>query len=185
MNKTYLCLGSNSGRRLFNIHRGICEILSHPVITFIDISPFYFTEPVDYEKQNWFVNVILKVYTTLSPSDLLIYSKDIESFIGRVTTVPKGPRVIDIDILFYNNETIQSENLTIPHPELHKRNFVLRAMIGMGENIYHPVLKQNINQIYQELHSNKIAFKIPRQLVEKMLHDDKNCMVCKLLFNRG
>lgn len=185
MNKTYLCFGSNSGKRFFNIHRGICEILSHPDINFIDISPFYFTEPVDYEKQNWFVNVILKVYTTLSPSDLMIYSQYIESLIGRVKTMPKGPRIIDIDILFYDHKTVQSENLTIPHPELHKRNFVLRAMIGMGENIYHPVLKKSISQIYQELHSHKIVFKIPRCLAEKMLHDDKNCIICKLLFNRG
>ena len=185
MKNIFFSLGSNSGKRFTNIHKGISDILSNSSIIFLGISPVYFTEPVDHEKQNWFVNTILKVYTNLSPFELLNYVKGIESTAGRVKTVPKGPRIIDIDILLYDNEAIISEDLIIPHPELHKRNFILRAMIGMGENIYHPVLGKKISQIYNELHSNKKTFKIPRWLLAKLLHNDKKCITCKHLFNQG
>jgi 2-amino-4-hydroxy-6-hydroxymethyldihydropteridine diphosphokinase len=185
MKTIYLSLGSNIGKRFINIHRGLSEILAHPSVSYNKISSLYFTEPVDYEHQNWFVNVIIKVYTSLSPMELLIYAKEVESRMGRMKQISKGPRIIDIDILLYENETIRCKELTIPHPELHKRNFILRALIGMGEDIYHPVLHKNISQIYHELQSDKKTFKIPGWLSAILLHNTKHCLTCKLLFSRG
>ncbi|OGF64032.1 MAG: 2-amino-4-hydroxy-6-hydroxymethyldihydropteridine diphosphokinase [Candidatus Fischerbacteria bacterium RBG_13_37_8] len=182
MENVYVSFGSNLGKRFLNLHKGLGELLFHPLITYRCMSPFYYTEPLDIKKQRWFINLILKICANMLPYDLLTLLKGIEKKTGRTHTVPKGPRILDLDILFYNNETIRSEQLTVPHPEIHKRNFILKGMIQMGENIYHPILEKSIEQLHRELKSNQVVLRIPHLLIAYCFSHGKDCALCNLLF---
>jgi 2-amino-4-hydroxy-6-hydroxymethyldihydropteridine diphosphokinase len=105
----------------------------------------YETAPVGYEDQGWFVNGAVKIRTYLDPEGLLARLRSIEKELGRKPTgTPFGPRVLDFDILLFEDLIIKTEHLTIPHPELHKRRFVLKPLADIAPDIVHPVLKETI-----------------------------------------
>ena len=138
----YLALGTNLGDREANLSRAR-ELLSAEV-TIIQASPIYVTPPWGYEDQPDFLNQVLEVQTELEPRSLLHYLKRLESKMGRTKTFRNGPRLIDIDILFYGQRVIRGSKLAIPHPRLHERAFVLIPLNDIAPGFVHPVLNLTV-----------------------------------------
>ena len=145
MVKTYLALGTNLGDRPANLRAAI-EALS-PEINVIAESKVYETPPWGFENQPDFLNMAVKCETTLEPESLLKRLKRLEVQLGREQSFRWGPRLIDIDILFYDNLILKSKSLTIPHPRLHERAFVLVPLADIAPDFIHPVLKKTIQEL--------------------------------------
>lgn len=144
-NKSYLSLGSNIGDRKTNLETAIREIGNLGKTT--KISAIYETEPTDYKKQPYFLNLGMIIETELSPSELIIKLQEIEHKMGRIKEIEKGPRNIDIDIIFYNNEIINQEHLQIPHPSYIKRNFVLTPMSEIEPEYIDPITLKSVAEL--------------------------------------
>jgi 2-amino-4-hydroxy-6-hydroxymethyldihydropteridine diphosphokinase len=137
----YLALGSNVGDRERNLRAAI-ELL--PVLR---ISPIYETEPVDYTEQPWFLNLVVEAETDLSPFDLLATTSRIEQELGRVRDIPKGPRTIDIDILLFGDQIVNTPDLQIPHPRMAERRFVLAPLADLAPDLRHPATRQTVREM--------------------------------------
>ncbi len=145
----YISIGSNTGDPLQNCREAIGRLSRAAESVLLSVSSFYRTEPVPVadaegmpetpEKQNWFVNAAVEIRTTLLPRDLLSAMQDIEQAMGRVRTYRGAPRVIDLDLLLYGQDIIREADLTVPHPELHKRLFVLEPLCEIASYVLHPV----------------------------------------------
>jgi 2-amino-4-hydroxy-6-hydroxymethyldihydropteridine diphosphokinase len=144
----YLSLGSNLGRRATNLTRAR-RLLARSGVDVVQASSVYETEPVDLPDQPWFLNQVLRVQADLDPPALLRLVKTIETEMGRVPALPKGPRLIDIDILLADDAVIEAPDLVIPHPRLHLRNFVLVPLGEIAPDIRHPVLGLTIKEMSQ------------------------------------
>ena len=143
MPTAYLCLGSNLGDREKNLIRAL-SLLSTEV-NLDKASSVYETEPVGYKEQPLFLNLACQVTTNLNPWELLHLAKAIENKMGRISGKQiNAPRPIDIDILFYNKQIINSKNLTVPHPHLAKRAFVLIPLSEIAAELMHPQLGKSI-----------------------------------------
>ena len=138
MNKVYLSLGSNIGDRLEYIHEAVQMLHNQEEIKVVNISSVYETDPVGYEEQALFLNIVIQVETSLNPLSLLEQCQKIESELGRKRIIRWGPRTIDLDILLYNQENIVSEKLIIPHPRIEERAFVLVPLIEIAPDIRLP-----------------------------------------------
>lgn len=148
----YLSVGSNLGHKLENCRNGVASLARCPDIRLIDQSPIYRTEPVDYQDQDWFVNYALKIETELDPLALLKLLKSIEQEAGRVPhAIRFGPRVLDLDIILYDDIVQNDARLTIPHPRMHKRRFVLKPICDIDPDINHPVLQQKLRYLLENL----------------------------------
>ncbi len=148
----YLSVGSNLGHKLENCRNGVASLARCPDIRLIDQSPIYRTEPVDYQDQDWFVNYALKIETDLDPLSLLKLLKSIEQAAGRVPhAIRFGPRVLDLDIILYDDVVQNDSRLTIPHPRMHKRRFVLKPICDIDPDINHPVLQQKLLYLLENL----------------------------------
>ena len=121
----YLALGSNLGDRMAHLRGAVERLRAARGITVLRIAPVYESEPVGVEEQPWFLNSVLEISTTLAPEQLLEATKEVERSVGRTPTFRWGPRVIDVDILLYDGVQTDSERLTIPHPRMAERLFVL------------------------------------------------------------
>jgi 2-amino-4-hydroxy-6-hydroxymethyldihydropteridine diphosphokinase len=129
----YLSLGSNVGDREAYL-RAALDHLSP-----VRVSPIYETEPMDYTSQSRFLNLAAEIQTTLSPRDLLASTQAIERALGRERDIPKGPRTLDIDILFYDDLVLNDRDLEIPHPRIAQRRFVLQPLADIAPDFRHPV----------------------------------------------
>jgi 2-amino-4-hydroxy-6-hydroxymethyldihydropteridine diphosphokinase len=148
----YISVGSNLGHKLDNCRNGIAALTRTADIRFIDQSPIYRTEPVDYQDQDWFVNCVVKIETDLDPLSLLDFIKSIEHAAGRVQdTIRFGPRVLDLDIILYDDVVLDDSRLTIPHPRMHKRRFVLKPICDIDPDINHPVLQRTMLSLLENL----------------------------------
>jgi 2-amino-4-hydroxy-6-hydroxymethyldihydropteridine diphosphokinase len=147
MATTYLSLGSNLGNRARNIYAALRRLRSR--VRLDHISSLYETEPVGPVEQSWFLNLVCSGDTTLSPEALLGFVKGIEREIGRKKGIRFGPRLIDIDILFYDDLVVRTDRLEIPHPRLHERGFVLIPLKELAPDLVHPVLKSNVEELLQ------------------------------------
>ena len=147
----YVGIGSNLGNKTEQCEQAIKHILSIDRHRLLARSSFYKTRPMGYTSQNWFVNGVIKIKTGLGPFDLLRALKKIESELGRVKTFRWGPRAIDLDILLYGNEEVKTEELQIPHPLLHERQFVLVPLAEIDRNLVHPVLKKTVSELLEPL----------------------------------
>ena len=148
----YLSIGSNLGDKLDNCRRAVDALNRTPLTTVMAESPFYKTDPVDYIDQDWFVNVVVKIETGLDPFALLQRLQAIQREAGRLCdTVRFGPRIIDLDILFYDDAVIATAALEIPHPRLHKRRFVLQPICDIDPAIVHPVLQTTVSDLLARL----------------------------------
>ena len=145
----FLSLGSNLGDRKAYLKKAIV-LLKKSGVKILKESSVYETEPMYYENQNKFLNQVIKVETELTPFELLKLINGIEKVLKRERLIPKGPRTIDIDILLWEDKIIKSEKLTIPHPLMLERDFVLRPLLEIEENVVHPVYKKRIKDIINE-----------------------------------
>lgn len=160
MSKAYLSLGSNLGDRLSNIQQAVRLLTSDNNIKLLRASSFYETQPWGHSEQNWFINAAIAIETDLSPIELLRVCQDIESKLGRIREgKPKwSERVIDIDILFYDDLIFKNEILEIPHKYVHLRAFALVPMIEVNANLIHPVLNKNIIELHEALDDPEDVF---------------------------
>ena len=142
----YIGIGSNLGDKEGNCKTAI-ERLSENGITVKKISSLYCTKPWGVEDQPDFVNMAVKAETNVNPSELLTILKTIEKEMGRQDGVHWGPRLIDLDLLFYDDLVISCDELAIPHPLLHEREFVLLPLAEIAAEFVHPVLKATIRQL--------------------------------------
>ena len=145
----FLSLGSNQGDRKKNIARAL-SLLQEEGVEIRKVSSLYETEPVDFASQPWFYNRIAEVQASVEPDSLLTLIKSIEQKMGRDAQAEKKPRIIDIDIIMAEDEVIHTEDLEIPHPRMHKRNFVLAPFAEISPDTVHPVLKRPIKEMLKE-----------------------------------
>ncbi len=146
MATVYLCLGSNLGDREKNLSQALL-LLSHD-INLEKVSSIYETEPVGYKEQPFFLNLVCRVTTNLNPGELLHLAKTMENRMGRVPSKQaNSPRIIDIDIIFYNNKIIKTQDLTIPHTRLVERAFVLIPLAEIAPELIHPELGKSIAEL--------------------------------------
>lgn len=141
----YIALGSNLGNRLANIKNAISNFT--PQLDVKKKSPVYETPPWGYADQPAFLNQVVMAETYLEPEDLLSHLKRLEVVLGREPTFPNGPRLIDLDILFYDDVEINSPPLQIPHPRLHQRGFVLVPLHDLAPELIHPVLGKSVGEM--------------------------------------
>jgi len=146
MKIVYLSLGSNLGDRPGNLSRAI-EQLSSDDLRVLRVSSTWETEPRDVPNQPWFLNLVIEAETSLFPRQLLHRIHRIERELGRVRTIPKGPRVIDIDILLFGRSVVQAEGLEIPHPRLTERRFVLEPLAELVADLRHPVTRRTVREM--------------------------------------
>jgi 2-amino-4-hydroxy-6-hydroxymethyldihydropteridine diphosphokinase len=148
----FISLGSNMGDKLENCRHAVAALSALDLTRVVACSPFYKTEPVDYTDQDWFINAVVKVETELTPQDLLARLKEIQQNAGRThDTVRFGPRIIDLDILFYDDRVIRTAGLEVPHPRMHKRRFVLQPICDIEPHILHPILKTTVEHLLEQL----------------------------------
>ena len=148
MKTVYLSLGSNVGDREGNL-RAALEHLNQAGIRILRVSPVYETEPVDLTGQRWFLNLAAEAEADLFPRQLLARTQKIERALGRVRTVPKGPRTIDIDILLFGNVVMNSQGLEIPHPRMAERRFVLIPLADLAPDLRHPVTRKTVREMLE------------------------------------
>lgn len=146
----YIGIGSNIGERQTNCMKAI-EALKNKGITVKKISSMHETEPWGLKKQPKFINMAVETETSMSPEELLSALKGIEEDMGREETVKWGPRIIDLDILFYDDIVIDMKHLRIPHPLLHERDFVLNPLAEIAPDKLHPTLNKTVNQLKEKL----------------------------------
>jgi 2-amino-4-hydroxy-6-hydroxymethyldihydropteridine diphosphokinase len=148
----YISIGSNIGDLLDNCCRAIEALRSDPDIYVIERSSFYRTAPVDFREQDWFLNAALKLQTAVQPIQLLKRMQAIQHKLGRkADTVRFGPRVIDMDIIFYGNQVFETAELILPHPRMHKRRFVLQPICDIDPTIVHPLLGVSVQNLLNQL----------------------------------
>ena len=150
----YLSLGSNLGDKVGYIQQAVALLKGSSDINVVATSSFYETEPMDMTSKNWFVNASVQLTTGLSPEELLALCQKTESMLGRKRNSESkeySDRTIDIDILFYDNQIIKTNDLIIPHQRFHKRAFMLIPMLEIAEDFVHPVFGKTVAQLYDDL----------------------------------
>src|ERR1700726_4385823 len=148
-NLAYLSLGSNMGDRETHLDQAIARLQSEGRV--VSVSSFYETEPVEFTDQAWFLNCALTLETTRTPRQLMSDILTIEEEMGRQRIQKKGPRIIDIDVLLFSDEVIDSPDLTVPHPAMQRRRFVLEPLAEIAPEARHPVLKKTIRELLDAL----------------------------------
>ncbi len=148
----YISVGSNMGDTVQNCCHGIDLLCKDDAIDLVAKSPFYKTEPVDYLDQDWFINAALYLRTSLSPLALLEKTQSVQKAVGRKGGgVRFGPRILDLDIIFYDDLILDSPKLVIPHPRMAKRRFVLQPICDIDPTVTHPGLGQNVQELLNQL----------------------------------
>jgi 2-amino-4-hydroxy-6-hydroxymethyldihydropteridine diphosphokinase len=145
----YLSLGSNLGNREQNLKEAVRRASTLGRV--VAVSSFYETEPVEVTDQPWFLNCVLALETTAEPAQLMRELLRIEHEMGRQRLVKKGPRSIDIDILLFGNAVVNTPDLTIPHPEMTRRRFVLEPLAEIAPELLHPVSQKTVTRLLAEL----------------------------------
>ena len=156
----YIGIGSNLGTPEKNCTKAIEKISNTKDIKIISKSSCYQTEPIGGVQQGWFVNSAIGIETDLSPENLLSVLLNLELAMGRIRKEKWGPRLIDLDLLFYGNLILGKKGLTLPHPEIQKRKFVLVPMSEIAENLIHPILKKTIKILLQESSDETVVKKL-------------------------
>lgn len=146
----YLSLGSNLGDREKYLREAISRLQDLGVIW--QVSAFYETQPVEVQgEQPWFLNCAVAMETQLMPLEFLGRMLALEQSMGRIRTEPKGPRIIDIDIVFFGDDVLDTPELTVPHPAMHQRRFVLAPLAEIAPAMMHPILKRTVRELLDSL----------------------------------
>jgi 2-amino-4-hydroxy-6-hydroxymethyldihydropteridine diphosphokinase len=148
-NRVYLSLGSNLGDRAANLRSAIERLSQLGAV--MAVSSFYETEPVEVTDQPWFLNCAVELATQLAPKQLMLQLLALERCMGRQRKEKKGPRTIDLDILLFGNSVIEAPGLTIPHPAMQQRRFVLEPLAEIAPNQRHAILDRTVRELLDEL----------------------------------
>ena len=151
----YIALGTNLGERLNNLLAAIEAMASE--VSVLAESHIYETPPWGYEDQPAFLNMVVMAETGLEPEALLNFLKQLEVELGREQNFRWGPRLIDLDILFYDNLILDTLPLVVPHPRLHERAFVLVPLADVAPDLIHPVFQRSVNDLLVEIDTQGIA----------------------------
>lgn len=151
MTIAYISLGSNMGDKVQSLQQAVTLLNSHEQIDVLKSSSVYDTDPVGYEDQDLFMNIVVEVKTTLSAAQLLIACQEIEQELKRVRIVRWGPRTMDLDIILFGQEVIETETLSIPHPRMHERGFVLVPLAEIAPTENHPIQNITVNQLLAQV----------------------------------
>src|SRR4030067_2823545 len=151
----YIGVGSNVGDKLHHCEKAISEILKTDRHKLLDKFSIFKTHPMGYTCQDWFVNGVIKIEPDLEAPEPPHTLKTIESQVGRTESFRWGPRTIDLDILFFDDIEIHSEELQIPHPLVQDRQFVLIPMAEIDRNLIHPVFKKNVRELLDNFKENQ------------------------------
>jgi len=154
----YLSLGSNLGDREGHLRDAVARLESQGHV--VAVSSFYETEPVEFANQPWFLNCAVAIETTKMATELLAGLLEIEGSMGRHRAQRKGPRLIDIDILLFGNAIIDSQELTVPHPAMHERRFVIEPLAEIAPEARHPVLAKTVRQLWDSLPPGQVVRRI-------------------------
>lgn len=162
MNKAFLLIGGNLGDRFANLKNAHEKIILHcgPICQF---SSFYETEAWGFKEQPAFLNQLIIIETLLNPTDLMNELLSIESSLGRQRTVPLGPRTIDIDIIYFNNEVIDNKIVTLPHPRIAERKFVLIPLVEIAPHFIHPVFGLTNSELLKNCEDISYVYKKERE----------------------
>lgn len=158
-NKAFISLGSNIGNRYDYLSKAIEYLTKHPKIQLVNTSSVYETDPVGYEEQDLFLNMVIEIQTDLGALELLDFCLKVELELGRKREIVWGPRTIDLDILLYNQENIKSEKLIIPHPRMIERNFVMIPLMEIQPDVIIPNIEKPLQTWIKEL-ANKEGVRI-------------------------
>jgi 2-amino-4-hydroxy-6-hydroxymethyldihydropteridine diphosphokinase len=156
----YLSLGSNVGDREAQLRDAQARLGAAGRV--VAASSFYETEPVEFTEQPWFLNCVVGLETSKTPQQVMVAILRIEEEMGRRRVQKKGPRSIDIDILLFDDAIMDSQGLTIPHPAMHRRRFVLEPLTEIAPEMLHPALKKTIRELRDALPAGQEVRRIPR-----------------------
>ena len=140
-----------------NLKMAVLKMEKSDSVTLLESSPVYETEPVGKDDQPWFLNSVALIETSLRPLSLLDFLLGMEKAMGRQRKDKWGPRNVDLDILLYNDLIIDSDRLTIPHPQMHKRRFVLLPLVRMNPDLLHPLLKKTVEELLVECEDSSLV----------------------------
>jgi len=157
INKVFLSLGSNLGRRKKNLDNAISQ-LKFEVGNITNISKVYESEPWGLKNQNFFLNQVIELKTSISPQNLLICCKNIENKMGRTKSIKWGERNIDIDILYFSSKIVDEYDLKIPHPLIQKRKFVLLPLNELNQKFIHPIFNKTNSKMLEDCTDNSDIF---------------------------
>ena len=166
MNKVFLSIGSNQGRRLNHLKAAILKIKSINFVEYVLASPVYETKPMYNSKQDFFLNMVVEIETSVDALSLLRETQNIERIMGRKKMNLKNqPRVIDIDILDYENMTLSDKELTLPHPAIFERIFVLKPWSDIAPRYKLPNIKKNIYELMSDIELNADIIKLYNSII--------------------
>jgi 2-amino-4-hydroxy-6-hydroxymethyldihydropteridine diphosphokinase len=156
MKRVYLSLGSNLGDRRQNLREALGRLVQQGKLHIARLSSLYETEPMDLANQPWFLNVVAEADTDYFPLQLLARIGRIEADMGRKRMQTKGPRTIDIDILLFGGFVIETPNLSVPHPRMTERRFVLEPMVELAPDLRHPGARRSMRELLGEIKGQKV-----------------------------
>ncbi|MGT2757117.1 2-amino-4-hydroxy-6-hydroxymethyldihydropteridine diphosphokinase [Streptococcus ovuberis] len=156
MSQVFLSLGSNMGNRASYLDQAVQGLKQLPATQLLAISPIYETNAWGKTDQADFLNLCLAIDTDLSPQDLLHHTQALELSLGRERHEHWGPRTVDIDILLYGQDVVQEENLTLPHPLMQERAFVLVPLADIAPTIQHPIFLKSIAELLEEVNAEGV-----------------------------
>lgn len=155
MSIAYIGIGSNLGDRGENVETAICRMRLEKELKVLRISSIYESDPLGVTDQPQFLNGVVEVETSLPPRDLLRRLLVLETHLGRKRSIQGGPRIMDLDLLLYDKVVMREGDLTLPHPEMHRRKFVLLPLLELVPEITHPQLKRPLKEFLRSLNRDR------------------------------